>query len=154
MHPLNDTLFFPSNSMQVTHLSRHATDFSQRLPTGWKGNIAPGDQGWIGRSLFVGKGKLNTSLKLWWHPPPYSPPQGLPSPETYHQRRLFLWMPRRMWQVDFQCPTCFISRSLTSKGAYNHVRIVIDSKDAYYLAGEYMFCNTCKGTYISWDSRY
>ena len=102
----------------------------------------------------MAKGKLTTTLKLWWHPPPYKLPQGQPSPEAYHHRRLLLWMPRRMWQVDFKCPACPTHQSLRSKGVYNHVRMVIDSKDMYYLAGEYMDCNTCKGTYISWDFRY
>jgi len=35
---------------------------------------------------------------------------------------------------------------------YNRVRLVMDSKDFYYLAGEYMECG-CGGTFISWDSR-
>ena len=132
---------------------RHAIDYSLRLPKGWRTRIAQGDQRWIGHSLFVAKGKLAPSLRLWWYPPAYKLPQGQPMPESYHHRRLFLWMPRKMWQVDFRCPTC-PSQSLRSKGVYNNVRMVIDSKDMYYLAGEYMDCNACKATFISWDSRY
>ena len=60
-------------------------------------------------------------------------------------------MPRKMWNVDFQCPTC--TRSLRSKGLYNRVRLVLDVVEYYYLGSEYMDCNTCKGTYIAWDSR-
>ena len=134
-------------------MPRHSTNYSLRLPKGWSGHMAPGDQGWIGHSLFVAKGKLSPALRLWWHPPSYKLPQSQPSPEDYHHRRLLLWMPRRLWQVNFTCPICPTPQSLRSKGVYNHIRMVIDSKDMYYLAGEYMDCNTCKGTYISWDSR-
>ena len=134
-------------------IPRHATDFSLRLPKGWRENISHGDQGWIGHALFVSKGKLATNLKLWWHPPDYKLPTGQPSPDTYHHQRLFLWMPRRMWRVEFTCPTCPTPQYLRSKGVYNHVRLVMGSKDRFYLAGEYMDCNACHRTYISWDSR-
>ena len=30
---------------------------------------------------------------------------------------------------------------------------MLDLKDFYYLGGEYMDCNECKGTYFSWDRR-
>ena len=33
------------------------------------------------------------------------------------------------------------------------VRRIIDLRDDYYLAGEYMECNVCNGTFISWDNR-
>ena len=148
------TYYFQVHHIIPSPLPRHATDYSLRLPKGWKGNVAQGDQGWIGHALFVSKGKLTTNLRLWWHPPPYGLPQGQPTPGAYHHRRLILWMPRKMWLVDFKCPTCPMPQSLRSKGVYNHIRMVIDSKDMYYLAGEYMDCNTCKGTFISWDSRY
>ncbi len=46
-----------------------------------------------------------------------------------------------------------VHRSLRFKGLYNRVRLVLDMKDCYYIAGEYMDCNGCKGTLISWDSR-
>ena len=59
--------------------------------------------------------------------------------QIYHRKRLFLCMPRRMWQVDFKCPTC-ASQSLRSKGLYNNIRMVLDSKDYYNLAAEYMDC--------------
>ena len=112
------------------------------------------DQQWIGRALFQSKGKLVTDLKLWWHPPPYRMAQKQPSPaRAYHLRRLLLWMPRRMWKVEFHCPVCPHPQPLRSKGVYNHIRSVVDLRDMYNLAGEYMDCNTCKGTYISWDSR-
>ena len=43
--------------------------------------------------------------------------------------------------------------SLTSKGLYNRVRLVVDIKDSYYLAAEYLECKACSGTYIAWDQR-
>lgn len=30
---------------------------------------------------------------------------------------------------------------------------MIDLRDVYYLAGEHMECSTCKGSFISWDTR-
>lgn len=33
------------------------------------------------------------------------------------------------------------------------MRVVLDVREFYYLAGEYMSCIECKGTYISWDWR-
>ena len=35
---------------------------------------------------------------------------------------------------------------------YNRVRLVMDTKSFYYLAGEYMECG-CGGTFIAWDQR-
>lgn len=60
-------------------------------------------------------------------------------------------MPRKLWKVDFHCPNCETPRSLRSKGLYNHVRLVLDAKEFYYLAGEYLECGGCNKTYISWD---
>ena len=133
-------------------LPRQHQDYSLRLPQGWK-NIKPADRGWIGHSLFAAKGKLTSNLKLWWLPPPFHLSLAKPSPEQYHRRRLFLWMPRKMWSVDFRCPRCHSPQSLRSRGIYNHVRTVMDIKDFYYLAAEYIECGTCKGTYIAWDCR-
>ena len=58
----------------------------------------------IGRALFVAKGKLTPNLKLWWHPPTEVTTMAQLTPDTYHHRRLFRWMPREMWKVDFHCP--------------------------------------------------
>ena len=53
-----------------------------------------------------------------------------------------------MWLFDFDCPCCKPRRSLRLKGIYNRVCLVLDMKDYYYLAGEYMNCLGCKGTFI------
>ena len=129
-------------------------DFGLRLPLGWREKaVADRDCQWIGHTLFAAKSRLVTELKLWWHPPHYRLPLRQPSPGDYHRRRMLLWMPRRMWQVQFTCPNCSTPRPLRSKGLYGHIRTVIDLKDMYYLAGEYMDCNACSSTFISWDKR-
>ena len=118
-----------------------------RLPNGWHQNLAAIDREWIGRTLFVGKGKLTNSLKLWWHPPAvkYSPVS-----LNLDTRRLLLWAPRMMWKIKFHCPRCGVE-SLRSKGLYNCIRLVLDVKCHCYMAGEYMDCRACSGTFISWD---
>ena len=45
----------------------------------------------------------------------------------------------------------FKINSFRSKGVYNRVRLVLDLKDFYYLAAEYMDCNGCKATYIAYN---
>jgi len=102
-----------------------------------------GDQAWIGKSLFVAKGKLVSTVTNWYHPPPVQHLNNT-SGKPYYLRRLFLWMPRKMWGVNFMCPNC-ANRALRSKGLYHRVRLVLDMKDFYYLAAEYMDCNECKG---------
>ena len=55
--------------------------------------------------------------------------------------------------VEYSLPrVCTLSRVLTSKSLYPHVRLVLDLKD-FYLAGEYMGCSACGETFISWDDR-
>lgn len=115
------------------------------------------DQCWIGKTLYCNsKGALTAQLKSWWYPPPTPAPNtnAVPCPEDYFLRRLFLWMPKRMWGVDLKCPRCTDpQRSLMSKGLYTRVRMVLDIKDFYYLAAEYHSCKGCNGTYIAWDRR-
>jgi len=111
------------------------------------------DRVWIGKEMFVAKGKMTPNLKTWWHPPAIDHGSTMPSPGTYFRRRLFLWMPRKMWAINLVCVQC--RQALRSKGVYRKVRVVIDVKDCYYLAGEYMYCSntSCTCTYISWDKR-
>ena len=130
-------------------------DFSSRLPFGWKDTMQPSDMSWVGQQLFASKGVLTNKLKLWWYSPFVPGPDGktVPIVAPYFHRRLFLWMPRKMWAFDYKCPICKNATSLTSKGLYNRVRSVIDLKNRYYLAAEYLECRSCKGTYIAYDSR-
>ena len=115
------------------------------------------DQCWISKTLYGNsKGALTAQLESWWYPPPTPAPNtnAVPCPENYFLRRLFLWMPKRMWGVDLKCPWCTDpQRLLMSKGLYTRVRMVLDIKDFYYLAAEYHSCKGCKGTYIAWDRR-
>lgn len=122
------------------------------LPDGWMANLSPYDAQWISRSVFQAKGKLSNDLKTWWHPPSIPVSQTKPVPKQYFTRRLFLWAPSLMWRVDLHCPRC-PSKSLTSKGVYNRVRMVLDVKDWYYLAAQYHECSECRGTYIAYDAR-
>ena len=132
---------------------RQPTDYSNRLPKGWKDNMLSADQRWIGKALFASqKGTLTTQLTNWWHPPaPQTDLGKQPKVDLYFRRRLFLWMPRLVWAIDFRCPRC--NKSLRSKGIYNRVRLVLDVEDCYYLACEYMDCGSCNGTFLAWDER-
>ena len=85
--------------------------------------------------MFVKTGELK-SLKNWWHPPTV-PEQIKLEPAMYYQRSLFLWMPRGMYKV-----------ALCGRGLYNCVRLVLDLKGYYCLAGVYMYCSLCNGTYL------
>lgn len=110
-----------------------------------------GDRLWVAKALFARKGQLKEPLQLWYHPPPAPVDTAKPNVNVYFNLRLFLWMPRKMFRVDFQCPNCNIS--LRSKGIYNRVRPVLDVKDFYYLASEYMDCKRCHGSFLAYDRR-
>lgn len=116
--------------------------------------MAPGDQAWIGHALFIAKHKLQTKLTNWWYPPQVNHKSTSPTVKNYFLRRLFLWMPRKMWEVDIRCPKCSEPSSLRSKGLYNRVRLVLDNQDYYYLAAEYMDCNKCKGKLVHLFHQY
>lgn len=135
--------------------SSRRADFAHRLPEGWKATVRELDHYWIGRELFAKKSELVSKLKTWWHPPQPPGPRKteLPSAPSYFHRRVFLWMPRMMWNSDFKCPNCKGAHYLTSKGLYNRVRTVVDLKSRYYLAAEYMECVACKKTFIAYDGR-
>ena len=79
------------------------------LPDDWRRALDGrlGDQQWMGKALFVSKNKIHdtAAATLWWHPPTPSA-STKPNPDMYVLRRLFLWMPRRAWEVDFKCPCC------------------------------------------------
>ena len=147
------TFKMQGNPMDIPDLPRQATDYGLRLPQGWRQHVGEADRQWIGRAVFAAKGKLAPNLKLWWHPPSNELPTAKPSPQSYHLKRFFLWMPRRLWQIDFRCSHCSTPQSLQSKGLYHHIRLVLDVKDMYYLAAEYMYCKVCDGTFLAWDHR-
>ncbi|XP_019633279.1 PREDICTED: uncharacterized protein LOC109476717 [Branchiostoma belcheri] len=132
---------------------KQPTDYGKRLPKGWEKNVRPEDRQWLGKTLFVKPGQLSPTLQHWYHPPlKKADGQTKPQPELYFLRRMFLWMPRRMYLFDFRCPNC-PKRALTGKGTYNRVRLVLDTTDYYYLCTEYLTCSDCGGTFPAWDSR-
>lgn len=139
---------------------QQATNFASRPPREWSNNMGHADRCWIGQTVFTAKGRLVSRLQNWWHPPAPPGPELLtvPDADDFFLRRLFLWMPKRMWSIAFRCPRCKNinnGKGLTSKGLYTRVRLVLDLKDYYYLASEYLECNNsdCRGTFIAWDHR-
>ena len=81
----------------------------------------------------------------WWMPSPLQH-SAMSTVGSYFARRLFLWMPRKMWGMALVCPRCTDERQpLRSKGVYHKVRRVMDVIDMYYLAATYMGCRRCGG---------
>ena len=81
-------------------------------------------------------------------PPPVEHRVAQPSVENYST--CFCGCP-----IDVECglllSMCrYIHVSLHSKGPYNCVQLV---NDMYYLAGAYMHCSKCSGSFASWDHR-
>lgn len=142
--------------LTASDIPRQATDYSLRLPKGWRITISEQDRNWIGRDLFVAKkenNNLTPKLKLWWYPPPRATSVARPSPGEYFRKPLFLWMPRRLWAYNFYCPNCGPNRSLTSKGVYRRCRKVVGIKEDYYLACEYLECKACSSAFLTWGER-
>lgn len=109
------------------------------------------DRKWVSRSMFNDKGLVD-DIKLWWHPP--EPPRlsaSIPDPNRYFVRKVFLWMPQKMWGLRLRCVNCDGKKDLTSKGVYNRVREVIDIDCRYYLVTQYLECPACKKTYLSYS---
>jgi len=103
------------SSTMPSGTQRSPTDFSLRVPKNWKETMAKADQQWIGHTVFSAKNRISESAAatMWWYPPTREvSPSSQPQPDMYHLRQLFLWMPRRVWGVDFKCPHCGPHRSL------------------------------------------
>ena len=123
------------------------------LPDGWRNVLSINDQTWIEKKLFPDK-KLTVGQQLWYHPPePGIALHGQPTPDAYFLHSLLIWMPRRQWKWDFRCPFC--NQSLTSAGLYPKIRQVLDLKQDYYIATEYLACanKQCGKKVIGWDDR-
>ncbi|KAK3095078.1 hypothetical protein FSP39_010032 [Pinctada imbricata] len=91
--------------------------------------------------------------RLWFYPPPPAATcNNKPKVGRYFAHRLFLWMPKRLWQVVITCPNqeCH-GRELTNAGIYQRVRPVVDVSSLYYMAAEYLECGGCSRKYISWN---
>lgn len=113
---------------QSLKLPKHKFDFSHR-PDGWKSTLEVNDIQWIAQSVFAEKGVLVSELKMWWYPPQLPGPNIKTAPvvDSYFHRRIFLWMPRKMWAFDFKCPNpiCRNQSSLTSKGLHLPTRLYV-----------------------------
>ena len=99
--------------MECIILKKNYQDPIDHIPDAWKTSklfpMSNADQHWIREALFVDKNKLkdDAPVTLWWYPPPIKPSLlKKPQFDAYFTHRLFLWMPRRTWKVDFKCPTC------------------------------------------------
>ena len=110
-------------------IQHQPTDYSLCLPVGWRTNISVYDRVWIGQALFSDKkSTLTTNPKLWWEPPQYKLSSTMPTPDSYYHKRLLLWMPRKMWDINFKCPNC-PGQILRSRVLYKNVRLVMDLGD-------------------------
>ena len=73
-----------------------------------------------------------------------------PTVDEYFTQCLFVWMPRKLWQVNLLRPHADCSKHpLTSAGLYLHARQVLDLDGYYSLVTEYLECAKCK--VISWS---
>ncbi|XP_057300249.1 uncharacterized protein LOC130630686 [Hydractinia symbiolongicarpus] len=135
------------------HCMQPPSDVTGRLPRYWNQNMAPADRHWVAKHLFCGTGTLATPVRLWNYPPAVNfAIASKPKPESYFLRRIYLWMPRRMFTFDFKCCKESCNRSLKSNGIYNKIRLVLDVTEYYYLATEYLICS-CGFTVLAWDNR-
>ena len=130
------------------------------LIEGWKHTLPAFNHQWVSSALFkvsssTGKPSFDSSkaTQMWFYPPPPSLlPSQPPSMSRYFAQRLFLWMPRRMWQVKLHCPHPECEQHpLTSAGVYPRVRQVLDIDSFYILAAEYLECLKCGRKLISWS---
>ena len=130
------------------------------LIEGWKQTLPAVNHQWVSSALFkvsnsTGKPSFDSSkvTQMWFYPPPPSLlPSQPPSMSRYFAQRLFLWMPRRMWQVKLHCPHPECEQHpLTSAGVYPRVRQVLDIDSFYILAAEYLECLKCGRKLISWS---
>ena len=53
----------------------------------------------------------------------------------YFTHRLFVWMPKRKWNLDLRCPDCRSPLSVKAP-IYQKLRRVVDIDGFYYLATE------------------
>ena len=119
--------------------------------------MEPADRDWVSTYVFTGtkgsSGTLAAPIKLWNYPPPVRDSiSSKPDPSAYVLRRLCLWMPRRVYKLDFKCCKESCGKSLKSNGIYNKIRLVLDISDYYYMVTDYIIC-PCGFTVLGWDSR-
>nr|XP_061797805.1 uncharacterized protein LOC133589111 isoform X1 [Nerophis lumbriciformis] len=132
------------------------TSGAELLPKSWRQTLPEDQHDWVGRALFVrgpkGKAVLKSGLQLWWQPPERLPYYTQPpaSSAVFFQSRFFLWCPYKLWGCKLECPKC--KHQLTGCGLYKTLRTVLDLRDWYYMATEYLECQACHKKYAAWAS--
>ena len=61
---------------------------------------------------------------------------------------LFIWAPRRLWDIPLICSECKIK--LTHGGLYTTARKVTDLNWKYYMVGEYLRYSKCRQPQCLW----
>ncbi|XP_028297499.1 uncharacterized protein LOC114459441 isoform X2 [Gouania willdenowi] len=129
------------------------------LPAGWIKTLPEVDQKWMSKALFKWTAQGHPELdfnrvdKLWWYPPQVPlQAKNVPRLENYFSHPLFLWMPRKLWQVKLMCPHSDCHKELLySAGLHQKIRQVVSLGTIYFMASEYLACNRCKRKVISWS---
>eukprot|EP00794_Sanderia_malayensis_P001630 gene1630-1808_t len=115
---------------------RQQPKYAYQIPDGWRANIAPHDQAWIGKHVFVTKGVPLDSSRHSFHPPEIRGSKK-PVAAEYILRPMYLWMPRKNHMFDFKCSRCQHSPSSLPKPAANNK--VTDSVS--YVPAEEFYIN-------------
>ena len=130
------------------------------LPEGLCQTLPPADRAWIANALFrYSSSTLKPELderkldRLWYYPPPPQSTSNLPPKmDRYFTQRLFVWMPKRLWQVILGCTSegCEDSELILG-GIYRNARQILDIDGMYNMIGEVYQCSLCKRKYLSWS---
>lgn len=138
---------------KTAHIPRQS-----KLPEQFLNVLQPGDVEWVEDVLLTGGDKkvFRETFDRNWYQPPSAPPvssdaNSPPNPDDYFRRRLYVWAPKRMWNIPLECPTSGCKLPLGKAGMYRRLRVVLDYDDRYYLAGEYLTC-TSHGPIPAWHS--
>ena len=126
------------------------------MPPGWSEALPPEDKTWISKALFTfnpstQRAELKEGIDRLWHYPPEPKIKvtAVPRLDHYFGHRLFLWLPRRLWEVSLKCPLC--EKECTKAGLHRIVRQVIDIRERYLIATEKVECKACKKKYMCWN---
>ncbi|XP_062605045.1 uncharacterized protein LOC134266846 [Saccostrea cucullata] len=146
----------PSHQQQPSTSAGTELDHVDLL-VGWKKTLPEIDHHWISETFFhAGKRgaefDFSRVTKLWYDPPQPSLSRGvLNKPDRYFGHRLFLWMPRHLFHVQFHCPHSDCSGILTNSGVHQKTRRVLDVDSYYNMAAENLVCSKCGKKVISWS---
>eukprot|EP00794_Sanderia_malayensis_P013281 gene13281-14650_t len=98
----------PVDTPELARMSlfpKQQPNYAHRIPDGWRANIAPRDQAWIGKHVFVKKGVPSDPSQHWFHAPEI---RGSKKPVAgeYFLRPMYLWIPRLAYVFSFKCCRC------------------------------------------------